>query len=250
MIFNIMNNIIEYLKKIYLTIPNSLSLKKNNNNNENIIITASQVNKLKKITELQLPKNTIDLSDEHLNTLYDIFILKNKTLDELQKIKENNEYDNIIENIVKEHKNGRFLHLRWNPKNENLVNNIIKYIELNKNHINHILLKNGYSFYTCSNYHPLDEIISIIKGEPYYQYLFNEGDDNYKKIEVIYYINNLKSLVTYSKCLMYGMNPQISFNALTGSLKVLNNDQIKLVLSHTYVSNYGKTISIYDIKMK
>jgi len=112
------------------------------------------------------------------------------------------------------------------------VENILKFI--------------GYSFCTCTNYSPVDDVLSIIRGEPYFVYVANESDDR-KLITVYYYKHLLSSPVYYGKKFIHGNHYDVCLNVDTG---VMMCDKFKFKMLHTNVTTWGYSelnFQAYDI---
>lgn len=203
------------------------------------IFMKSEISRFTKLRCLGLPRN-IELPDQYLDTLFEHYGKKQLTL---------NSYDEVIIDVTRMHNNGTLNENFKYKFDDNNRKDFVKYFENNRDKIRNLLADNGCSFYTCTNNDPVSKILSIIVGEPYYEYMFDEGDGNYSKVKVCYYLKCLKSPVVTSKCFIKGKYYDVTFNSLTQELKDCD-ENVKLVLENSGVGYRGYYCLQYDVRFK
>ena len=184
------------------------------------------------MTKLKLPNLSSDTG------LPDIYIENSTSRVEI--------FDKIISGITKLCRGDVLFKKYYFYLDEKYRLEIKKYIDNNINHVKKILRNNDCNFYTCTNYCPLLEITSAIMGEPYFEYLFDEKDENYNKIKIRFCHLLLKNNVIFTKCFIKGKYYEISFNSLNTNFKVLDNSKISLKLEYDN-SFYEYSVLVYNV---
>lgn len=149
------------------------------------------------------------------------------------------DYDRYIADIAKKLYSGEPITISINDE---LREEIVDYGNKYRNNVKRILSDIGYECYmTCTNYDAVDEVLSIIKGEPYFEYIANEANDD-KIIKVHYYLHLLKSPIVNTKQFIYGKYYNITFNALNHEMSIVDDVDYKIQLQKSYLlkSGYSK----------
>jgi len=151
-------------------------------------------------------------------------------------------YDKIICDIASAHYYGK---LKYILMEDNMKEKIIQYAKTNKEYINNLLFKIKYRHRTSINYSPAEEIIAIISGKPYLEYIANDIDQrNIIKLE--YYRNLVKSKIISLDLLINEKCYQVMYDTDSGNFKISNNEiQIKEIYSVT--SSWFHTRKLYEI---
>jgi vacuolar-type H+-ATPase subunit I/STV1 len=104
----------------------------------------------------------------------------NDLSDNLNKAIKNKNYAQIIEGFTLcLYKNLAFDHLLT----DELTQQVLEY-DKNTNAVSHIVDSVGLPQYTCTNYCAKRMVVSLIKGEPYTEYLFNEMKENFNQLKI------------------------------------------------------------------
>ena len=162
----------------------------------------------------------------------------------MQSLNTNEHYDQIIKEIATKHFTGQMNEI--NLVNE-LKDKIIKYAENNKSHVEEILHKIGYSIYvTCITYDGFDEVLSLFKGEPYFEFQMSEINSKCY-IKICYYHHLLKTLVFERKQFIKGDYYDTIFNVMNGEFRVLDK-KIELIPVMARLTSWNYTILDYKVK--
>lgn len=161
---------------------------------------------------------------------------------DMTKIISLNIYEDIIIKFATKHYEGD-MDIKSEDYDWELRDKVVKYAEENDRRVKDILSDIGYSFYTCTNHSPFYEIISIIKGEPYFEYVANEINPDSKEIKVNYYKHLLKNNIFDVKQFIKGKYYDSSFNADTFHFHV-KDGSIVLILKKNMVG-YKYTHLLY-----
>jgi hypothetical protein len=151
-------------------------------------------------------------------------------------------FDFIISSIARTHHKSTENNFCFD---EDFRKNLIEYANKYKAHIEDILASIGYNFITCDNYSPFDEVMSIIKGEPYFRYIVNEINSD-KKIEVCYYKHLLNSPVFYVNQFINGNYYGATFDD-DGEFLLSDDVNFELKRISTRLTKWGYIISCYQV---
>jgi len=156
-------------------------------------------------------------------------------------------YNNYIRDIAKKHYHGIPI-MFTDSDNKSFRDRVVQYGNNNKSAIKHMLSTIGYQCYmTCTNYDAVDEVLCIIAGEPYFEYLANERDDE-KIIEVNYYLHLLHNPVLAKRQFIYGIYYNITFNALNHSMEITDSNRYKITLQKSYLTKHGYTKLYFEAR--
>jgi len=159
------------------------------------------------------------------------------------KEKEINSFE-FIESVAEKHRKHKLV--KFELTNEE-KNKIISYADANQRQVNDMLHKIGYTFVTCINYSPFDEVMSLIKGEPYFYYVINEVDPSMKEIKVDYYEFLLRPIVK-TKMFFSGTEYDIEFITAEKKINILNDKiDFKLQLGRGSSSNEYNQLSFIAV---
>ena len=159
-------------------------------------------------------------------------------------IQVNDEYENTIRDIATKHYKGLLDGITLNSQERK---QIVEYAIMNKNHIDDMLANIGYRYTTCTNYSAFSEVLSLIRGEPYFEYIANEIDDR-KIIHVYYHPSLLVGTEFHIRQFIHGDHFDAKFNAVTGNFELLNSNKYTLVNTSTittrgYIKRYYEAVS-------
>ena len=174
-------------------------------------------------TTITTPENTSVNANKHDTTLY-------------------HEY---IKDVAKKHYFGEDISFD-DSGDDDFRDRVVQYGNNNKDTIRHMLYTIGYECYTtCTNYDAVREILCIIAGQPYFEYLINEINDK-KRIQVNYYIYLLRNLVVYKEQSIYGTKYDIVFNSLNRTMRLEDSKQYKIMLEKSFVTKNGYTKLLFE----
>lgn len=154
----------------------------------------------------------------------------------------NSKYDSIIDEFAEKHYKGQMINIKIS---DDLREKLIQYGKENYRRIEGNLSSIGYPVYrTCTNYDGVEEVMAMIRGEPYFEYLANEIDND-KLIKVCYYDFLLKANSFELKQFIYGKHYDATFNVLTGNFTV-ENDSVKIFPLEARMSRDGYARLLYQ----
>lgn len=155
-----------------------------------------------------------------------------------------NKYLTFIKTIAYNHFHGIMFNIDITEEERKTI---LDYAKQNKEKIEELLSQIGYHVYiTCTNYDAYKEVISMIEGKPYYEYIANERNDE-KTIKICYHENLLKSLVFDEHQFIYGEYYDIIFNVSNGKIKCHDNKKIKFIPMNTTKTSSNYVTIYYNV---
>lgn len=152
------------------------------------------------------------------------------------------EIKNIIEKVALDHYQGKEISLCADLE---FRKKLAQYMLDNRKELDEVFQSIGYHYTTCTNYDPFNEILAIVKGEPYFEYIANEIDSG-KWLRVRYYKHLLTETKFERKQFICGEYYDAVFDTAENTFQLVNKEMKINLIRKSPDHKYTKLVFIAE----